>query len=356
MNYSSKEIGLIVLSAFPELTYAVKKIMLSDFAEEADFEKQRDFLIKTLSRGVYNKLRADFHDPKFREGVLAKLEKKGIKCVTYFSEDYPENLKNTHIPPIVLYCRGDTSLLKSSCFAVVGSRRTSPKMLAECSKISGQLSKKYTVVSGIAEGADTAALQGALDAGGKVISVLANGLDKAYPACNRALQSEIAEKGLLVTEYLPEELPKPYNFPVRNRIIAGLSAGTLVVSAGLKSGALITAGYAMEYGRDVYAFPYNAGSYSGEGCNALIKKGAYLTENILDILPEFGLDLNTPEKNPLTQTESEVLEAIRELGEAFVPAVAERTGRLPHEIIPVLCSLQIKKRIVGLGGNRYSAI
>ena len=87
MNYSSKEIGLIVLSAFPELTYAVKKIMLSDFAEEADFEKQRDFLIKTLSRGVYNKLRADFYDPKFRENVLAGLEKKGIKCVTYFSED-----------------------------------------------------------------------------------------------------------------------------------------------------------------------------------------------------------------------------------------------------------------------------
>lgn len=345
MMYTEEEIDLIVLSALPEACDVLKKSMLYG-------EKQGDFLIKTLPRGVYNKLRADF----YRREILDNLRKKGIKCVTILSPDYPETLKNIYCPPVLLYCKGDTSLLKTRCFSVVGSRRTTAKVLADCSNISRRLSEKFTVVSGIADGADTAALEGALEAGGRVISVLASGFDKIYPAANLKLCAEIERCGLLVTEYAPEVKAKPYHFPVRNRIIAGLSEGTLVVSAGSRSGALITADYAADYGRDVFAFPYNAGSPTGEGCNALIKKGAYLTENILDISPEFGLDLNTPELNPLTQTEGEVLEAVRALGEAFLPAVADRVKKLPHEIIPVICSLQIKKRIVGLGGNRYSAI
>lgn len=343
--YTEEEIDLIVLSALPEAADAFKKIA-------SGAQKQGDFLIKTLPRGVYNKLRVDF----YRRSVLDELSEKGIKCVTILSPDYPETLKNIFSPPVLLYCKGDTSLLKSRCFSVVGSRRTTAKVIAECKNISGRLSEKFTVVSGIAEGADSAALEGALDAGGRVISVLASGFDKLYPAVNSDLCARIEERGLLVTEYAPEVQAKPYHFPVRNRIIAGLSEGTLVVSAGSRSGALITADYASDFGRDVFAFPYGIGSPTGEGCNALIKKGAYLAENILDISPEFGLDLNTPEQNRLSETESEVLEAVKALGDAFLPAVADRVKKLPYEIIPVICSLQIKKRIVGLGGNRYSAI
>ena len=130
-----------------------------------------------------------------------------------------------------------------------------PKILADCRKIAGEASEKFTVVSGIADGADTAALEGALDAGGKVISVMANGLDYIYPLTNKDLAKRVEENGLLVSEYLPDVQPKPYYFPVRNRIIAGLSRGTLVVSAGVKSGALITADHAVDYGRDVFALP-----------------------------------------------------------------------------------------------------
>ena len=155
--------------------------------------------------------------------------------------------------------------------------------LADCKKMAGEISSRFTVVSGFADGADSAALEGALAAGGKVISVFANGLDYIYPAINRPLADKVEKCGLIITEYPPEVGPKPYHFPVRNRIIAGLSKGTLVVSADKTSGALITADYAADYGRDVFAFPYSIGAFSGAGCNALIKKGAFLAENILDI-------------------------------------------------------------------------
>lgn len=354
--YTDRELDLIALSSFTGLTYAVRRALISEPAGSVDFEKQRGFLIKTLSCGVYNKLRADFYSPDYRAGLLRGLNESGIKCVTYVSAGYPEPLANIDTPPLVLYCRGDISLLQSRCFTVVGSRRSTPKALAECRRLSGRLAEKYTLVSGIAEGADTAALEGALQAGGRVISVLAGGLGYIYPACNAALYERVERHGLLVTEHPPGVQPKPYNFPVRNRILAGLSEGTLVVSAGTRSGALITADYAAEYGRDVYAFPYGIGEATGAGCNLLIKKGAYLTDNILDISPEFGLDLNTHGQNSVTEEEQAVLSAVRQLGEAFLPDVAARLGRLPHEVLPAITSLQIKGLLVSLGGNRYTAI
>lgn len=225
--YTNEEINLIILSSFSELSYAFKKIL----SEQADLKNYENFLIKTLSGGVYNKVNSLFHDEGYRGGILKSLEKKGIKCVTIYSDGYPETLKNISAPPVVLYCKGDVSLLKTNCFSIVGSRRTSQKSLADCKKMAGEISSRFTVVSGFADGADSAALEGALAAGGKVISVFANGLDYIYPAINRPLADKVEKCGLIITEYPPEVGPKPYHFPVRNRIIAGLSKGTLVVSA-----------------------------------------------------------------------------------------------------------------------------
>ena len=141
MTYTQEEINLIVLSDIAELTYKARRALLSDLSSASpDFEKCKNFLIKTLSDGVYNKVKASFYDAEYRREVLRLIEENGVKCVTYFSDFYPESLKNTDSPPIVLYCKGDVSLLKSDCFAVVGSRRTLPKALAECKKISGELS------------------------------------------------------------------------------------------------------------------------------------------------------------------------------------------------------------------------
>ena len=316
-----------------------------------------NFLIKTLSGGVYNKVNSLFHDEGYRGGILKSLEKKGIKCVTIYSDGYPETLKNISAPPVVLYCKGDVSLLKTDCFSIVGSRRTSQKSLADCKKMAGEISSRFTVVSGFADGADSAALEGALAAGGKVISVFANGLDYIYPAINRPLADKVEKCGLIITEYPPEVGPKPYHFPVRNRIIAGLSKGTLVVSADKTSGALITADYAADYGRDVFAFPYSIGAFSGAGCNALIKKGAFLAENILDIFRVYSLDFNTPaQTDPLSEDENAVYVAVKSLGDAFLPDVADTLGKPLYEVRSIICALEIKKKVAALGGNRYSAI
>ncbi len=354
--YTNEEINLITLSGF-SLPYEINKKLLSDLdSAEPDFKKYESFLIKTFSRGVYNKVTGDYGDSSYRAQILRELEKKAIKCVTYFSDDYPETLKNIKDPPFVLYCKGDTHLLRTRCFSIVGSRRTLPKILSSCKKISGELSQEFTIVTGLAEGADSKAIEGALDNGGKVVSVLANGLDHIYPSCNAGLLRKVAQSGLVITEHLPQEKPKPYYFPIRNRIIAGLSVGTLVVSAGAKSGAVITANYANDYGRDVFAFPYCADVNSGEGCNELIKNGASLTRNVLDIFAEYGLDLKRRKKIELSETEKTVFDLIKKSGEAFLPEIADKLNKPIAEITTVIMSLTIKGLAAGIGGNRYVAI
>lgn len=357
MMYTEEELNLIILSSFDELTYRLKRFLLSDFQSAApDFEKRKDLLIKTLTDGVYNKVKANFYDVAYRTKILNGLENRGVKCVTCFSEEYPENLKNIFDPPITLYCKGDISLLKTDCFSVVGSRKSTAKMKEDCREISGKLTSQFTVVSGLAEGADTAALEGALDSGGKVISVLPNGFDKVYPAVNAPLLERVIKQGLAITEYTPQTKCVSYRFYPRNRIIAGLSRGTLVVSAGERSGALITAEFANDYGRDVFAFPHSLGVYLGRGCNGLIKNGAYPVENILDIFQKYGLDLKKPEEKKLSYDESAVYEALQFFGEAHLSEIAANTGRKPVEVIALLSSLEIKNLAKNLGGNRYCAI
>ncbi len=357
MNYTKEETDVIVLSSLNELSYNLKRALLSDFESTApDFAANENLLIKTLSRGVYNKVKAKFSDVNYRREVLASLEAKKIVCVTYFSEYYPENLKTIDAPPVILYCKGDVSLLKTECFSIVGSRATPAKKLADCAEIAGGLSKAFTVVSGIADGADARALQGALDAGGKVISVLAGGFDKIYPAFNANLVEKIYCKGLVITEYPPEVPTKSYHFHIRNRIIAALGTGTLVVSAGRKSGALITASYAYEFGRDLFAIPDYPDSPSGAGCNFLIKKGAALVENILDIFDFYGLDFKASEKKPMTDAELSVYEAVKQSGEDSAARIADRLDKPLYEVLAVLTMLEMKKLIVRLGGNMFKAV
>ena len=356
MNYTEEEVNLITLCSFTELSYNQRSALLGGLTStRPDFVKYEKSLIKSLSDGVYNKVKSLFYDEKYRKRVLDRLEKSGVICVTYFSENYPEPLKNTEIPPIVLYCKGNLSLLNTDCFAVVGSRRTAPQALKECKKIAKELTQRFTVVSGIADGADAAAVEGALESG-RIISVQANGFNHFYPAMNKRLIEKVAERGLLLSEYPPEIAPQRHHFPIRNRIIAGLSKGTLIVSAGKKSGALITANYAAEYGREVFAFPYGIGVSSGEGCNYLIKNYGRLAENTLDIFGFFGLDFKPQDGVELSHDEKKLLDAIRESGEAFLPELAEKLGVLPFRLIPTISKLEIKGLIVGIGGNRYSAL
>ncbi len=356
MTYTAEEENLIILCSFGELTYNARFLLLSSLGSDTpDFEGCKESLIKNLSYGVYNKVKEAFYSDKYRKGVLENLNKKSVECITYFSNGYPELLKRTPYPPIVLYCKGNRSLLNTRMFAVVGSRKTNSKVLKQCSEISRELTRYFTVVSGMADGADSAAVEGALKSG-KVISVLANGFDHFYPAMNRNLIKEVEKRGLLITEYPPEVPPRSYQFPVRNRIIAGLAEGTLVVSAGRKSGALITAEYAVDYSRHLFAFPYSVGVAGGEGCNYLIKNGAFLTEDILDLCGIFGIEYTPETKTELSSEERELLSLISESEAAFVPNLAAKMGKEPFKLIPILSSLEMKGLVVRLGGNRYSAV
>lgn len=354
MSYTEDEQNLIVASSFGRLSYAQRAAAFPEITRFIpDFAQYGKSLIKNAAHGEYNNVRGKFLDPAYRKGVFQALEERGVECVTLASLDYPDRLKHIHCPPVTLFLRGDRTLLKGEHFAVVGSRRTNGQTLSACKKISGELSKYFTIISGSADGADCAALKGA-DCKG--ISVLAYGFDHISKNSNAQLISEVGKSGLLMTEHFPTVKALRYFFPIRNRIIAGLSKGVLVVSAGEKSGALITAERALEYGKELFAFPHGIGVRGGEGCNRLIKHGAILCTDTLDILEVFGLDLKPTPKIALTAEEEELLSLIAERGEAFVAELAQNLGVAPFKLIPLLSSLEIKKLIVRLGGNRYGII
>ena len=215
-------------------------------------------------------------------------EKLKARIITIVDDSYPEILKTIYDPPPVLYIRGEFREDDQVAIAIVGSRHatTYGKLMSE--ELSSALSRAgFTIISGLARGIDTAAHQAAIKNSGRTIAVLGNGLAVAYPPENRGLMEKIAETGALVSEFPMTTSPDRYNFPRRNRIIAGLSLGTVVVEAADQSGALITAEFALEQGREVFAVPGNASSKSSNGTNQLIKDGAKLVQSAEDILDEF---------------------------------------------------------------------
>jgi DNA processing protein len=213
----------------------------------------------------------------------------GAQIIAIDDERYPPLLREIHDPPPLLYVRGDPSLLREAQLAVVGSRRASPAGLRAAELLSGQLaSAGLHICSGLALGIDGAAHLGALAAGGKSIAVMATGIDKVYPLRHRELAGELEQRGCLVTEFPPGTPPRRENFPQRNRIISGLSLGALVVEAALPSGSLITAGTALQQGREVFTLPWSIFHKGGEGCLHLIRDGAKMVQTIDDVLEELG--------------------------------------------------------------------
>lgn len=209
--------------------------------------------------------------------------------ITMKDSMYPEALKNIPDPPVALYYRGKLEK-ESVCVAVVGSRRASAYGLEMARRLSQELARHgVTVVSGMARGIDSKAHSGALEVGGRTIAVLGCGVDIVYPSENSGLMEKICESGAVISEYIPGTPPISFNFPARNRIISGLSQGVAVVEANEKSGSLITADFALEQGRDVFAVPGNINSINSTGTNKLIKDGAKIVTNAGDILDELKI-------------------------------------------------------------------
>jgi len=231
-------------------------------------------------------------DTDMRKGVKDLTERvfaSGAGVITFCDPDYPQALKYTADPPVVLYCRGRL-MPDELCVAVVGSRKATWYGLDMSKKLSSELARHgVTVVSGMARGVDSKAHYGALEAGGRTIAVLGCGVDIVYPKENRNLMNEICSKGAVISEFLPGTEPIPFNFPARNRIISGLSQGVVIVEASEKSGSLITADYALEQGRDVFAVPGNINSMNSSGTNRLIREGARIITCAGDILDEINI-------------------------------------------------------------------
>lgn len=228
-------------------------------------------------------------DLRLAEATLTDCNKLGIHILTYQDAMYPQRLKNIDSPPTVLYYKG--TLLpfdELPSVTVVGSRKASGYGLTVAKRMGYQIGAcGGTVISGAARGIDSLALEGALSAGAQVCAVLGNGLDVIYPPEAKGLYEDIEKHGCLISEFVPGTPPYGNNFPRRNRIMSGLSLGVLVVEAAKKSGSLITAGYALEQGRDVFAVPGNIGLDSCEGSNALLQEGAMLATCGWDIMREY---------------------------------------------------------------------
>ena len=221
-----------------------------------------------------------------------KARETGAACLAIADPRYPPLLKEIYDPPMLLFVRGRVELLQSILFGVVGTRRPTPYGLAAAERLSGDLARAgLTIASGMARGIDTAAHKGALAANGCTVAVLGCGVDVVYPSENRKLAADIASKGVLVSEFPMGATAFPQNFPIRNRIISGMSAGVLVVEGAEYSGSSITAKLAIDQGREVFAVPGNITSKMSWGPNLLIKQGAKLVQDWNDVIVELPPDL-----------------------------------------------------------------
>ena len=248
------------------------------------------------------------------------------------SPNYPVEWKGLPDAPPVLYARGNIALLRKRKFTVVGARRTPAPALKLGARICKELSNGVVIVTGTADGGDGAAIEGALSGGGNLICVLAGGFS-ALPQASIQLLGEVAKKGLLLSPYPYETEVRAFSYEYRNKLLATLGEGVLVLGAAEKSGALITAKYAAAQGKPVFAFPYFPGSAAGEGCNKLLKTGGILTESALDITAR--MDIKTEEKTHavvLTADEERLLTALKTLAEAHASELAAAAGIPPFKL------------------------
>jgi DNA processing protein len=290
--------------------------------------------------------------------VLKRVEQAGARVLTWEDPDYPRNLLNIPQPPPVLYVRGQLTPADEWAVAVVGTRHASAYGREAARELSAALAHSgVTVVSGLARGIDAVAHKAALDAGGRTIAVLGSGLDQIYPPENHALAEAIVQVGALVSDYAMGTQPESVNFPPRNRIISGLAKGAVIVEAGESSGALITAGFAAEQGRDVFAVPGSIFARTFQGTNKLIQQGAKLVLSVTDILEELNLTLVTEQREtravfPADPVEERLL-ACLSAEPVHVDELGVQMGLPIAQITGTLALMELKGMVRQVGGMSY---
>ncbi|MGH2522161.1 MAG: DNA-processing protein DprA [Anaerolineales bacterium] len=290
--------------------------------------------------------------------VLQRIEQLGVHVLTWDAPDYPRNLLNIPQSPPVLYVKGSLIPADEWAVALVGTRRASSYGRETARDLASSLAASgVTVVSGLARGIDAVAHKAALDAGGRTIAVLGSGLDRLYPSEHALLAEAIAKSGALVSDYPLGTDPESGNFPPRNRIISGLSKGVVIVEAGEASGALITADFAAEQGRDVFAVPGNLNYRSYRGANRLIQQGAKLVLDVSDILEELNLTLVTEQKQaraalPADETEQRLLACLSD-EPVHVDEIGVQMGLPISQITGALALMELKGLVRQVGGMNY---
>lgn len=359
-KYTKDELLHIWINSFSDIDYRQKTVYLEVLEDSESIKesliKSQDYLISETGEEKFNEV-LRCAEVEYLKSQIALLETNGLTAITLKSENYPQRLKDTEEPPVCLYAKGNIDLLNDKeIVGIVGSRKSLPTCINQVKEYAEGLAKNgITIVSGIAEGVDVSAITSALDHGGKVISVIASGIDCLYPSAHKGVIDRVAKNGLVISEYPPKVNAKPFFFPFRNRIIAGLSDAVLIASGNAKSGVLYTAKYATQYGRKIFAYPYARGVDSGVACNNLIKVGeATLTDGVDDISSYFGKEIKI-EKIELDDLERGIVRAITD-GKTHVEMIAKAVSKKPFEITPALSMLEIKGVIVKNGVNVYACL
>lgn len=349
---------LLVLLSIPKIGSARIRQLLSHFGSPEEIlsaKRNALFEVKGLDKSLIKDI-LEKRDVNFAEQQLKKCKEYGVQIISFWDREYPDLLKKIYDPPVLIFMRG--CLSKEPNIAVVGMRRASSYGKWAAERLAQEMAGMgITIVSGMARGIDTSAHKGALNANGKTIAVLGCGVDMIYPPENRDLYQRIICSGAVLSEFPMGTEPAAGLFPRRNRIISGLSLGTVVVEAGQKSGALITAYMALEQGREVFAVPGSIKAGKSEGPHRLIKEGAKLVENAEDIIQEIQeLKKLTGRMNKmeitaadLSREESAVWDILTD-EPLHIDQIAIKTETSPSEALAVLLSLELKNYIRQLSG------
>jgi DNA processing protein len=366
MPSTDERCAWLALTMIPGLGGTVIRELLKRFGDpETILEASVEDLLET--EGVRREIARKISGKKFvsdPEDEWRKVEAFGARIIAFADSGYPEYLKELRYPPIVLYAHGLDIPAADNLIAVIGSRNPTHYGLNAAERMGMGLAKRGAgVVSGMAMGIDAAAHWGCLRSGGFPVAVLGTGVDVVYPASNRKLWEQVVQRGLVLSEFPMGTPPEPRNFPIRNRIISGLSKGVVVVEASRKSGSLITANFALDQGREVFAVPGSIDSFKSTGTHMLIKQGAKLVENADDVLEEFdgiyrsdpitGGTGAAPELPPdLDPTEKKIVEHIGEYP-VHVDHIVRMADTSAGEVLATLMKLELRGIIRQLPGKMF---
>ena len=357
---SSELAGWLRLTAVPGIGGETQRRLLKAFGlPEAIFSASVSALAAVVGREIAEQLL--HHDAEADiEAGLAWANQTGNRIVTLADAAYPRALLDQADPPVLLYAKGRIELLNCPALAIVGSRNATRQGEANAEAFAEALAAAgITIVSGLALGIDAAAHRGALKSLASTIAVIGTGPDRIYPARNQDLARMLAERGLIISEFAVGTPPLANNFPRRNRIIAGLGLGCLVVEAAQKSGSLITARLAAEAGREVFAIPGSIHSPLSRGCHALIRQGAKLVESAQDILEELRWETGLSASNSIDSIDNSGEPALLALlghDPCTVDALIERSGLTADNILAMLMALELDGRVAQLPGGLYQRL